>query len=998
MFTDHKSRNRLFAGFVFLAALILYTITLAPTASFWDAGEFIAVANGLQVTHPPGAPFYLLIGRFFSMFMPPLYVALSVNFVSALASALTVMFLYLIIVRLVREWKGHPDEYPKIDLVGMYGGAIIGALTFAVTDSFWFSAVESEVYALSMFFTSIVAWLAFKWSEHADDPGNERWLILIAYMFGLATGVHLLNLLVLFFVALIIYFRTRKVQLLSLVITGVIAIVSFFAIYPFTIITLPDLMDDITHATYGLVGPVIYIAIIGLTLAAGIYYTHTRNKRTANMVLIMYAMILIGYSSYALVFIRSMADPPIDENDPETVDDFVKYLKREQYGQTPLLSGYTYNNEKETIDRSSEKLFPRRHSGNERHLQKYAQYESDWDFFWNYQINHMYFRYFNWNFIGRDADIQDAGWNAGFRESDHEDNPAHNNYYFLPFLLGLFGLIFHFQRDWKRALSVFVLFFMTGLAIVIYLNQTPFQPRERDYAYVGSFFAFSIWIGLGATGIIELIKDYLNRNLIASYASLGVLFLAIPVLMLSENFHDHDRSERYVAPDYAFNLLNSCAPNAILFTNGDNDTFPLWYLQEVEGVRTDVRIVCLSLLNTDWYIKQLKNQWSHESAPLPISLTDDEIENLEDKFRFRNPDDFWTPKTVTVPVNKATLKNALASKQNYLEAIGAADTSLAIPYEGVDYAMPVDSMDNQISYRVEGTFLGQDRDGSKLYYTRIQDDLIMDLIKTNQWVRPIYFATTVSRSSQLNLQPYFRLEGQAFRLVPKEHPGEDFGWIDTDIYTKRLRTFRYRELDNPDAYFDENIRRMIDSYRFGFTQLSDRFKELGQPDSALKYLTWGQEKVPFTTVQGDLNSQVTYAYRYADLEAYDQAVELAELAKQEMLKELVAKMDDYDRLQDELVAMDDRIQDARKNADMTAGRQIQADMQSLLSRRENMMRDISYNSSRLMVIQRIYFMAGNTEQAKALADTANSLTHNRIGFPTTREENKKQVDQFYRLD
>jgi hypothetical protein len=1000
MFADHKSRNRIFAGITFLAALILYSVTISPTASFWDAGEFIAVANGLQVTHPPGAPFYLLVGRLFSMFMPPMYVALSINFLSATASALTVMFLYLIIVRLVREWKGHPDEYDTIDLVGMYGGALIGAFAFAVTDSFWFSAVEAEVYALSMFFTSIVTWLALKWSEHADDPGNERWLVIIAYMFGLATGVHLLNLLALFFVTLIIYFRTRKVELLSLLAAGVLAVISFFAVYPFTIVTLPDMMDDISHATYGLIGPVLYIILIGGILGAAIYWTHQNKHRTANIVLISYAMILIGYSSYALVFIRSMADPPIDENDPENVEAFVKYLKREQYGQTPLLSGYSYDNDKGTIDRSDEKLFPRRYSSDQRHMQKYAQYSSDWDFFWKYQVNHMYFRYFNWNFVGRDSDIQDAPWNAGFRQSSHEDNPAHNNYFFLPFLLGIFGLIFHFQKDWKRALSVFTLFFMTGLAIVIYLNQTPFQPRERDYAYVGSFFAFSIWIGLGATGIVELIRDYLNKNLTAAYGSLGVLFIAVPMLMLSENFHDHDRSERYVAPDYAFNLLNSCAPNAILFTNGDNDTFPLWYLQEVEGVRTDVRIVCLSLLNTDWYIKQLKNQWSHESAPLPISLSDTEIENLENKFKFRKQDDFWTPKTLTIPVDKQQLKQTFSSRESYLQAIQAtgSDRTDDIQFEGVDFSMPIDSLDNSISFRVQGQMLGQDRQGNKLYYTRIQDDLIMDILKTNNWKRPVYFATTVSHSSQLNLQPYFRLEGQAFRVVPDEHPNEDFGWIEAPIYTKRLRTFRYRGLDDPDAYFDENIRRMIDSYRFGFTQLSDHFRDIGQRDSALYYLKWGEDRVPFETVESDLNSLVTYAYRYADLGSYDRAINLAEQAKQEMMDDLVAKMDDYDKIQDQLVALDSRIKEARQNADISEGRAIQSDMKRLLASREDLMRDISYNSSRLMVVQRIYFMSGETEQAKALADTANSLTMDRIGFPTTEEDNKRQVDQFYRLD
>ncbi|MDZ7680383.1 MAG: DUF2723 domain-containing protein [Fodinibius sp.] len=594
MFSNHKSTNRTLALLTFVASLILYMMTMAPTASFWDAGEFIAVGHGLQVNHPPGAPFYSLLGRLFSMFMPTAWVAVSINFISALSSALTVTLLYLIVVRLVREWKGAPEKMITIDRIGMYGGAILGAFTFAVTDTFWFSAVEAEVYALSMFFTALVVWLALVWAEDHDEEYNERWLILIGYLFGIALGIHLLNLLALFFVALIIYFKKYEFSIGSFAGLMALSAVTFLLIYPGTVQGIPSLLEGITNASYGLIGPLAFIILVALVMGGGLYYTHKHGYRMANIVILCYTMILIGYSSYSLVFIRSVADPPIDENDPETVEAFIDYMEREQYGQTPLLTGYNYDESQGTINREEEVFFPRRYSSNPQHIRRYAQYNSDWDYFWDYQVNHMYVRYFNWNFIGRDSDIQDASWQAGFTKTDNEDNPAHNSYYYIPFLLGLFGMLFHFQKDWKRALSVLALFVFTGLAIIFYLNQTPMQPRERDYAYVGSFFAFAIWIGMGGIGIIELVKEHLKSSKVAAYSILGVLLAACPVWMGMQNYHDHDRSERYVAPDYAYNLLQSTAPNSILFTNGDNDTFPLWYLQEVEGIRTDVRIVCLS--------------------------------------------------------------------------------------------------------------------------------------------------------------------------------------------------------------------------------------------------------------------------------------------------------------------------------------------------------------------------------------------------------------------
>lgn len=988
MFSNHRSTNKYLALFVFLSSLVLYMVTLAPTASFWDAGEFIAVAHGLQVNHPPGAPLYSLLGRLFSMFMPASYVAVSINFISALASALTVMLLYLIIVRLVREFREHPDQIEPIDRIGMYGGAIIGAFTFAVTDTFWFNAVEAEVYALSMFFTAIVVWLALKWSENHDKPHNERWLLLIAYMFGLALGVHLLNLLALFFVALIIYFKKKTFGLLSLGVTGLIAVGSFFLIYPFTVQWLPSIMDGLDEASFGLIGPVFFTILVIAFLAGGLYFTHKKNYKLVNFALLCYTLILIGYSSYSLIFIRSIADPPIDENDPETAQAFIDYLERKQYGQTPLLTGNTYENATGRVSREDESLFPRRYSSQPYHLQQYAQYSSDWDYFIDYQINHMYIRYFNWNFIGRDSDIQDANWQAGFTKTQHEDNPAHNSYFYLPFLLGLLGIFFHFQKDWKRALSVLALFILTGAAIIVFLNQTPMQPRERDYAYVGSFFAFAIWIGMGGVGLIDMVKEYMKSSHAGAYAILGVLFLAVPFQMGWQNFNDHDRSDRYVAPDYAYNLLQSVDYQGILFTNGDNDTFPLWYLQEVEGVRTDVRIVCLSLLNTNWYIKQLRDQWSHESAPLPISLTDEEIGQLTGSLELHRPD------TIRIPVNKNLLRESFTDSSEYREAIGVkSDTAVNVYRDVVDFGMPVDSLDSEVAWYYEGRSAGRDQQGNPRFYTQVQDELILDLLKTNRWLRPVYFANTVSRTSQLNLQNYFRFEGKAFRVVPDRH--EDisvFGWVDPDIMADKYRKFRFRNWNKPGNYLDENIRRMLGNYRYGVSELANGYLKENKPDSAAKWLRWGEERIPFNTVDTDNRSLVLYAYSYALAGDYENAVRLADKNKEGLLKDLQYYMQQFDKLQSDANQLNDENKRARANADIDKQQQIQQQVQRLSSRQENVARSFRDAIDNLEIIHTVYTMSSSEQKAEQLTKQVNQITSNIIDFPPKRSGDLNQND------
>ncbi len=987
MSTDHKTLNKAFAAFSFLTALILYLLTLPPTASFWDCSERIACSYGLQIPHPPGTPFYLLLGRVFSMFTGPASAAYMINLMSALASATTILLLYLIIVRFVREFRGYDaDNYAAIDRIGMYGGGLIGALTFAVTDSHWFTSIEAETYALSLTFTALVVWLVLKWSENHDDLRNERWLLLITFLFGLAFGVHLLSLLAIFFVGLIIYFRKNEFEIKSFAIASAVSVGIFFLIYPLTIIQLPALAGSFTMATGGMFGPLVFLILFSGILAYGIFYTHKNGHRTVNLVLLGYLLILIGYSSYSMIYIRSQVNPAIDQNSPDNVDAFISYLKREQYGQQPILRGVSYSNELGTIDRENSKLFPRRHSPDQRHQQKYAQYQSDLHFLLGYQINYMYLRYFAWNFIGRDSDIQDAQWISGFGgESDFKDNPAHNRYFYLPFLLGLLGMFFHFRKDWKRATGVLVLFLATGIAVVLYLNQTPYQPRERDYSYTGSFFAWSIWIGLGATGLIELVKHYLKSNRVIAYGTLAITALAVPVLVGSQTYSNNDRSLRYVAPDYAYNLLNSTAPYSILFTNGDNDTFPLWYLQEVEGLRTDVRVVNLSLLNTEWYIKQMKNLWSHGSPPVPIELTDSEVDRLNEKFNFRRASDFHEPGEISIPVDKEFLQRFYAG-----EVDDFPWTPAEIPDE-MGFGVPLDQLDEEVIWEFDGTYLGSDRQGNEMYYTRIQDDMVLEILRTNRWVRPVYFSTTVARDAQMNLQDYFRLEGKAWRVMPFRTNDE----IDTEIHGKRLKSFRLREINNEKAYFDQNIRRMMDNYRTIINRQVSAYIQGEQPDSASYWLQWGEDHIPFSTIEGDATSILNYAYRYSELDVTDRALSLVDLARQDLDRSLRRHLRELDRLEAETARLEVRFDNQSRSMGSSRRRALQNRINTLSENRQNLIRDISYDSSRYIIIQRIFYMNDMEQEALAVADFIEEASDDRLPFPRSRDENLERINRIY---
>ena len=878
-----KRTEKIVAALIFGYALVIYLLTVAPATSFWDSGEFIAIANRLQVSHPPGAPFYMLVGRFFSMFVPTAYIALSINLISVVASAFTVLLLHLIIVRFVREWQGDPDTWNPINHIVAIGGGLIGACTFAVTDSFWFNAVEAEVYGPSMLFTALVVFLILKWREEAalEDErlkggqhrfglAANRYLILISYLFGLAIGIHLLNLLAIFFVALIVFYIefenpewTTLKRWTGLVATGVVSSAAFLVIYPGVVQILPGALGDSS-------APVFFGLAFLLAIAMGVYWTHTKGKQALNLVMLCLTMVMIGYSSYALIFIRSASDPPIDENDPETVEGIVSYLKREQYGDTPILKGYTYSNRLGSLDLTNETWLPRRHSQDPNHARMYAQFASDSEYFWNYQIGHMYLRYFLWNFVGRASDVQDAPAITGFSSREHDaflyqtpsEKASRNAYYGLPLLLGLIGAAFHFMRDWRRAFAVLILFLITGIGIIFYLNQTPFQPRERDYAYVASFFAFSIWIGVGATGVLRLVHDRVKERFNSATLEKGLMlvgagiFAAVPLLMLIVNFDDHDRSGRYVAGDYAYNMLIGLEKEAVIFTNGDNDTFPLWYLQEVEGIRQDVRVANLSLLNTSWYVHQLKDQWSRDSPPLPISLTDAMIDDLQ---IIR-----WEPTVLELPVDKEALLNS-SEMSGFTQH---EDSSL---------------IESPMKWTLEGREYNEE---INLLYGA--DQVALNILVTNamqNWKRPIYIAVTVSPDGQLDLRNYFQLEGQAYRIVPIRHE-EQLGRVVTDVTPAKLRMFRFTGLSDPDIYFDENIRRMVDNYRNIFSHTVEVMAAEGRIEEGLELLNWFMEQVPFSTIPGDEPSFAFIAQAYSLLGEADRSAELWQQAEPVVLQRL----------------------------------------------------------------------------------------------------------------
>ena len=916
--------NNLVGWVVFALALATYLLTLEPTASFWDCGEFIACSYKLLVPHPPGAPTFLILGRLMSLlsFGNREHVAPLINALSGLSSAFTVLFLFWIITRMARklllaraEFETETPAPTQRQTWLILGAGAVGALSFAFSDSFWFNAVEGEVYAMSSLCTAAVVWIMMKWEERADEADSDKWLILIAYVIGLSIGVHLLNLLAVPALALIYYYRRHpSPTVFGGVITLVVSLVIVGSVLVGIIPGLPTLAGSFEVFFVNSIGLpfdsglIIFLGLFVGLIWLGFRQSFKRRSQLLNTSMLCFVFILIGYSTYLIVPIRAAFKPTINENDPSDVLSFVSYLKREQYGSRPLLYGPQYNAQPdhyedgtpryrrvggkyvEILPRAQEPgyadadkmLLPRIYSPDPAHIQEYKKWIPDLvegqkptmgqnlGFLFRYQIGHMFWRYFGWNYIGRDSDIQQAGVLTPFGPSASTvparigGSFARNNFFAIPLILGLIGLFGQLRRRGHDALIVGLLFLFTGIAIVVYLNQPPLEPRERDYTFTGATFAFAIWIGLGVIGLAQALQAVLKADNLRTGVAV-LLGLGAPTILLAQGWNDHDRSGRYNSVDSARNLLNSCAPNAILFTNGDNDTFPLWYVQEVEGVRTDVRVAVLSYLNTDWYIAQMKRP-SYKSAPLPISMG-------EAAYAQGNND--MLPFMPNAAVDSLDLKQFIGlvgAGSPLLKYSEGGYTTSTFPtskfYLKVDTAavktlgiVPADRQ-NQL--------VGELRWSMGKRAIEKKNLVILDMIATNNWKRPIYFSSTVTPSDYMNLEPYFQLEGMAYRLLPLRDPhydkrGEE-GYVEKPIcYNELMNVFRYRGLNSANIFYDENNLRFPANYRDKFARLANAYLAEGNtakakevaakclqvmPDAAIPYDYYTPQLIPALVAGG----------------------------------------------------------------------------------------------------------------------------------------------------
>lgn len=1014
---EYKKLN-IFTGWtIFLVAAWTYISTIEPTASFWDCGEFIATAYKLQVGHPPGAPLFMILARVASAFVEPDTVPYTVNVLSALASAFTILFLFWSITHMAHKLATrNGEELGAGSLIAIMGSGIVGALAYTWSDSFWFSAVEGEVYALSSFFTAIVFWAILKWESEADQPHSTRWLILIAYLMGLSIGVHLLNLLCIPAIAFVYYFKRYEVTPKGIAMTFVVSALILGTIQAVIIpglVSMAGWFELLFVNDMGLPfnsGVLVYSVLLIGAMIWAIRWTQAKGKVLWNTVVLGVVVILVGYSTYAMIVIRSTANPPIDENNPENVFNLLSYLNREQYGDRPLLDGQfwdsPYSNEREdgtpvhtatyivkkdgrvvkkfydrwsarhfvegnpghsvdhmyevTDDRKGTEpvydpdftmLFPRMYSGQKNHADAYKEWSGfkgtphrttdregkptvlwkptqgeNLRYFLSYQMDWMYLRYFMWNFAGRQNDIQGHGgilegnWMTGIKPLDAQrlgnqdhlppsmtNNKGHNHFYLLPLLLGVIGMVhqlFRHLRDWT---VVMLLFFFTGIAIVIYLNQTPYQPRERDYAYVGSFYAFAIWIGLGVFALFDAARTLVRKELItvvgaafglgalkyllewdgdhsvsyillymaaigggalALFHALGrvlpndtahavlatLLGAVIPGVMVADGWDDHDRSPRTAARDLASNYLESCAPNAILFTNGDNDTFPLWYAQEVEGIRTDVRVVNLSLLNTDWYVDQMRRK-AYESDPVPFGMapelyrqgTRDVVALIPqgDREAYRDLKEMMAfvtdPKTLQ-PIFQRGAKDAWFPTDRFSLKVDSTKVFSNGTLQPADTARWTPEVRWQVKRQV-------------LLKNHL---MVLDLLANNDWDRPIYFAVTTGPESYINLQDYFQLEGLTYRVVPIYTPGDprnpnENGRVGTDVMFRNVtEKFLWGNMDSEEEiYLDENILRMTTNLRLQLSTLAEALIDEDRADDARTILDLSLRVMPEHNVPFD---------------------------------------------------------------------------------------------------------------------------------------------------
>ncbi len=968
--------NNLTGWLIFLVSSYVYLSTIESTASFWDCGEFIAAGYKMEVGHPPGAPVFMLLTKLASLFAgnDTSRVAVMVNALSGLVSAFTILFLFWTITHLARKIIAGEGEFTTGKIITVIASGVVGAMAYTFSDTFWFSAVEGEVYATSSLFTAIVFWAMLKWENVSNQPYANRWIILIAYLMGLSIGIHLLNLLAIPAIVLIYYFKYNKINTKGIIRALVISLLILGGIMYLIIpgfVKIASIFELLFVNSFGLPywsGVFFYLVLLIALIIWSIHYTHKHRKVILNSVMLALAAILIGYSSYAIIVIRSQANPPMDQNNPENLFALLSYLNREQYGDRPLIHGQYFNAQPESVkegkaiytpinnkyvitnhkiryvyDKKYTTFFPRMWSSDPEHVNAYLswanidekdiyQAKTDEDgnlardnqgniiydqtkpkrspsfgknlkFLFNYQIGHMYFRYFMWNFAGRQNDMQShfrdeitkGNWISGIKFIDEArlgnqndlprsllSNKARNKYYMLPFLLGLIGLVFQFRKRQDDFWITLALFIMTGVAIVIYLNQNPIQPRERDYAYAGSFYAFAIWIGLGVLAFYDILNRYLPQTAGGIIAGI-ICFMGVPYIMGKENWNDHDRSGRYMARDFAYNYLNSCEQNGILFTNGDNDTFPLWYAQEVEGIRTDVRVMNLSYLGADWYIEQMHRK-VYDSDPVPMTLT-------KDKYIAGKRD-------IVYLIER--LKGYTDLKQAIDFLADDSDRSKRIPNysERIDYmpnrrfSIPVNKEKVLANGTVSPKFADQ-------VVPEIQWDLahnyilknhliVLDLLATNNWERPVYYAITVSSDNYLNLSNYFQVQGLAYRIVPvkSESYYPNTGGIDTEIaFDKLMNTFKWGGIENPGVYIDENVMRMLANYRNNFGRLAEALISEGKADSAEMVLEKCLQLMPDELIPYDIFT-LSVAECYFRLNETEKALVITNKLKDNVYNEL----------------------------------------------------------------------------------------------------------------
>ena len=1037
---QYRTINNLVGWITFIIAATVYCLTIEPTASFWDCPEFITTGYKLEVGHPPGAPFFMLVANLFSQFASDVTtVAKMVNYMSALMSGACILFLFWSITHLVRKLViTDENNITTGQLITVMGSGLVGALVYTFSDTFWFSAVEGEVYAFSSLFTAVVFWLILKWEDVANQPHSDRWLILIAYLTGLSIGVHLLNLLCLPAIVLVYYYKktpnaTAKGSLLALLGSGVLVAAVLYGIVP-GIVKVGGWFELLFVNGLGMSfnsGVVVYIILLAAILIWSVYESYTEKSRlrmaisfiltiallgipfyghgvssiligivviallgiylapqvqekikekwrisarTMNTALLCTMMIVIGYSSYALIVIRSTANTPMDQNSPEDIFTLGEYLGREQYGTRPLFYGPAFSSkvaldvkdgycvprqsqtgskyvrkEKTSPDEkdsyielpgrieyeyAQNMLFPRMYSS--AHSSLYKQWvdikghdvpydqcgemvmvnvPNQWEnikFFFSYQLNFMYWRYFMWNFAGRQNDIQSSGeiehgnWITGIPFIDNllygdqnmlpqelKDNKGHNVFYCLPLILGIIGLFWQAWRGQKGIQQfwvVFFLFFMTGIAIVLYLNQTPGQPRERDYAYAGSFYAFAIWIGMGVAGIVHLLRNYMKE--VPAAALTSAVCLLVPIQMASQTWDDHDRSGRYVARDFGQNYLMSLqeSGNPIIYTNGDNDTFPLWYNQETEGFRTDARTCNLSYLQTEWYIDQMKRP-AYDSPALPITWDRTEYMEGQNEYVPIRPDFKKqidkaykaAEEEVLNGKNPEALNNIRAQfgdnpyeLKNILKYwVRTKDGQAVIPTDSI--VVKIDKEAVRRSGMMIPEALGdsipdymhislKDEKGNPKRALYKSELMMLEMLANANWERPIYMAITVGTDNQLNMREHFIQEGLTYRFTPFDT--EALGaTIDSEkMYDNLMNKFKFGGIDKPGIYIDENTMRMCYTHRRIFAQLITQLMKEGKKDKALAALEYAEKMIPAFNVPYDVqNGALEMAEAYYQL-------------------------------------------------------------------------------------------------------------------------------------